>query len=42
MIISFIEFYKGNKDFMEMIKFDDITFFYFCLPPIVFSSGFNM
>ena len=25
-----------------MMKFDDITFFYFCLPPIVFASGFNM
>ena len=25
-----------------MMKFNDNTFFYFCLPPIVFASGFNM
>jgi sodium/hydrogen exchanger 8 len=25
-----------------MMRFSDITFFYFCLPPIVFASGFNM
>lgn len=25
-----------------MMKFDDNTFFFFCLPPIVFASGFNM
>jgi len=24
------------------MKFSDDLFFYFCLPPIVFASGFNM
>lgn len=27
---------------MSSIKFDDDLFFYICLPPIVFASGFNM
>lgn len=25
-----------------MMQFSDDLFFYFCLPPIVFASGFNM
>lgn len=31
--------YKGVA---ELLKFDDNTFFFVCLPPIVFASGFNM
>ena len=42
MILSFIEWYSGNEHFVDMLRFNDITFFYFCLPPIVFASGFNM
>ena len=27
---------------MEYVKFNENLFFYLCLPPIVFASGFNM
>lgn len=27
---------------VKLLKFSDETFFFFCLPPIVFASGFNM
>jgi len=27
---------------MKFLEFDDNLFFYVCLPPIVFASGFNM
>jgi NhaP-type Na+/H+ or K+/H+ antiporter len=27
---------------MKMFEFDDELFFYVCLPPIIFASGFNM
>ena len=26
----------------EVVKFNDDIFFYVCLPPLVFASGFNM
>lgn len=42
ILISYIAFANGHKDFTTMLKFSDETFFYFCLPPIVFSSGYNM
>ena len=42
MLISFIEYYSDNDKLVKLLKFDDNTFFYFCLPPIVFASGFNM
>jgi NhaP-type Na+/H+ or K+/H+ antiporter len=32
----------GNEKILKMMKFDDSTFFFICLPPIVFASGFNM
>jgi NhaP-type Na+/H+ or K+/H+ antiporter len=32
---------RGESE-TEMLRFSDNTFFYVCLPPIVFSSGFNM
>ena len=32
----------GQGQFAELMKFSDDLFFYFCLPPIVFASGFNM
>jgi len=42
MLISMIEFMQGNRQIQEMLEFSDETFFFFCLPPIVFASGFNM
>ena len=42
MIISLIAFEQGHKKFVEMLKFSDTAFFFYCLPPIVFSSGYNM
>jgi sodium/hydrogen exchanger-like protein 6/7/sodium/hydrogen exchanger 8 len=29
-------------DFNKMMTFDETFFFYFCLPPIIFASGYNM
>ena len=31
-----------NEEMVKLLKFSDDTFFFFCLPPIVFASGFNM
>ena len=42
MIISFTMFMNDHDDLISLLKFSDNTFFYFCLPPIVFASGFNM
>lgn len=42
MIISYINWECHNEDMVDLLKFSDDTFFYFCLPPIVFASGFNM
>ena len=42
MFISFVLFMAENNDMVRLLKFSDNTFFYFCLPPIVFASGFNM
>jgi len=42
MLISFIEYLSDNDKLVRLLKFSDNTFFYFCLPPIVFASGFNM
>jgi NhaP-type Na+/H+ or K+/H+ antiporter len=40
LIISFfLHFFAGtNAD----VEFDNTVFFYVCLPPIIFASGFNM
>lgn len=27
---------------LDMMKFSDNVFFFYCLPPIVYASGFNM
>jgi NhaP-type Na+/H+ or K+/H+ antiporter len=40
--ISLLAYYLGHHEFIEMMEFDETFFFYFCLPPIVFASGFNM
>lgn len=42
MLISCTEWLSRNQAQLRLMKFDDNTFFYFCLPPIVFASGFNM
>lgn len=42
MAISAGAYYEGYLEFNDMLKFSDDTFFYFCLPPIVFASGYNM
>jgi NhaP-type Na+/H+ or K+/H+ antiporter len=33
---------SDNTQFAEMMAFNQQLFFYVCLPPIVFASGFNM
>ena len=42
MCISFVAWYIQKGEFVEMMEFDESFFFYFCLPPIIFSSGYNM
>lgn len=42
MIISFIFFNDPDQEFTKLLQFSDSTFFFICLPPIVFASGFNM
>ena len=41
-LISFLAYATGMSHFNEIMTFDQKIFFYFCLPPIVFASGFNM
>ena len=40
--ISACFIYAGKGEFADLMRFSDDLFFYFCLPPIVFASGFNM
>ena len=42
MAISFALYCSGHEDLIAMMKFDGNAFFFVCLPPIVFASGFNM
>ena len=41
-LISLAAFMSNNNTIQENIIFDDNVLFYFCIPPIVFASGFNM
>ena len=41
-IISWAAFKMNNFAFADMMSFNEQLFFYICLPPIVFASGFNM
>jgi sodium/hydrogen exchanger-like protein 6/7 len=34
--------HEGHNDLGKMLTFDSNFFFYFCLPPIIFASGYNM
>jgi solute carrier family 9 (sodium/hydrogen exchanger), member 6/7 len=42
MVLSFLALQFGHEEFNHMMTFDENFFFYFCLPPIVFASGYNM
>jgi NhaP-type Na+/H+ or K+/H+ antiporter len=41
-LASFIAYFVDYTVLLDGIKFNNNVFFYFCLPPIVFASGFNM
>ena len=42
MSLSYGAYMIGHEEFTEMFTFDETFFFYFCLPPIIFASGYNM
>ena len=41
-LISLCAWMSNNNMIQENIIFDDNVLFYFCIPPIVFASGYNM
>ena len=41
-LLSLAAFRSNSNVVQENIIFDDNVLFYFCIPPIVFASGFNM
>ena len=42
MTVSFVFYLLNYSEISHLLKFNDKTFFFVCLPPIVFASGFNM
>ncbi|CDW88691.1 sodium hydrogen exchanger [Stylonychia lemnae] len=41
-LVSLIAWAAGYKDLTNTLEFNGDVFFYLCLPPIIFASGFNM
>ena len=39
---SYFYFYYEKHQMQSVVEFNDDIFFYVCLPPLVFASGFNM
>ena len=42
LIVSVLIHYLAPEGTRKVFHFDDTLFFYVCLPPIIFASGFNM
>ena len=42
MAVSLVLAETRSESEIQALSFSDNTFFYVCLPPIVFASGFNM
>ena len=42
VLVSGIVSSSGHGDLGKLLTFDPNFFFYFCLPPIIFASGYNM
>ena len=42
VIISYFVKSSNHVDLAELLTFEPDFFFYFCLPPIIFASGYNM
>ena len=42
LIVSSITYATGYHDLTVNLHFNEEIFFYLCLPPIIFASGFNM
>lgn len=42
LLISLIAWLSGYDEVNSSLEFNGTIFFYLCLPPIIFASGFNM
>jgi len=42
MLVSYSLILQNEYELVKLLKFDENAFFFYCLPPIVFASGFNM
>ena len=41
-LVSLIAYEAGSEELVNTFQFNGSIFFYLCLPPIIFTSGFNM